>query len=243
MPQSYRVYIDESRQTRERYMVLGGLITTVGEIPEIQKRVDDFRAQTGMVREFKWTKVSKAMLGHYRGLVDLLAELIAQDRVHFKAAVFDSTTFDHKQFSHGDGEKTFYKLMYQFILHKFGKYLEEGDKAVIHLDQRTTSYSLAEFKQILNNGIRKKYAIQRAAIRSLEPVDSKASDLIQIADVIMGALGFEMNGYHQIPGASSAKCELASYIANRFRLPNLSAATPWGRQDFEIWQFRFNPRK
>lgn len=242
MPNSYRVFIDESRQTSERFMVLGGIITTVQNLPNIQTKINAFRANTGMVREFKWTKTSRTMLINYQGLVDLLVDFINQKAVHFKAVVFDSNTFDHKKFSDGDEEKTFYKMMYQFILHKFGDYLNNEDKAVIHLDQRTTSYSLNEFKSILNSGIRKKYELQCYPIRSLEPLDSKESDLIQIADVIMGAIGYEMNQCHCIPGASPAKCRLANHIASQFGLRDLRAATPWGRKDFEIWHFRFNAK-
>jgi len=242
MKRNYRIYIDESRQCSEHYMVLGGIITTTQELPEIQSRLEEFRYRTKMHREFKWTKVSKKMLSNYCDLVNLIADLISQKHLHFKAVVFDTREFNHKQFSDGDGEKTFYKLMYQFILHKFGKYLTQEDIAIVHLDQRNSSYRLQDLKPILNAGIRKKYQLTGDPIRALVPLDSKTSDLIQMADLLMGAIGFENNGFHHAPGAGPAKCGLIKHIASRFQLPTLCCQTLKDHHEFEIWRFHFRPK-
>lgn len=243
MSHSYRIFIDESRQVCDQYMVLGGLITTLQDLETVQREVAAFRSATNMHRELKWTKVSKGMYGNYSELVDRAESLITANMVHFKSLIVDTHTFNHAKFSSGCGETTFYKLMYQLIVNKFGEYLQDGSKAVIHLDQRSSRYSLEDLKPILNAGIRKKYEVDHAPIRSLDPVDSKTSDPIQIADILMGAIGFEMNGYHLKPGASPAKCNLARHIATRMRLRNLSSPTQWGRKDFEMWHFQFRSKQ
>lgn len=242
MPQHYRIFIDESRQTYDKFMVLGGVICPYANLAAIQKELDKLRCDTNMTKEFKWTKVSRAKLDHYKMLIDAVVDSIEKNLLHFKAVVFDTHEFDHKKFSNGDVETTFYKLMYQFILHKFGKYLEEEDFAIIHLDQRNSSYPLSKLKMILNAGIRKKYQLHGEPIRSLDPQDSKKSDLIQVADVLMGAIGFEINQYHLAQNAAPHKCELVKYIAEKNKLNNLCVPTPWGKNGFEIWHFHFKAR-
>ena len=223
-------------------MVLGGVITVHDLLPKIQSQLDEFRQKTGMKREFKWTKVSKKMLCNYKSLVDLIAEMINNNNFHFKAVVFDTHEFDHTKFSNGDGETTFYKLMYQFIFHKFCPYLNEDDIALVYLDQRSSSYPLDRLKSILNAGIKKKRGWAGDPIRSLIPVDSKNTDLIQVADVLMGAIGFELNGYHRLPAAGAAKCELGRHIAQKFKIRDLTVQTSWGQLSFEVWHFHFRSR-
>ena len=180
------------------------------------------------------------MLSNYCKLMDISSELIQSNTMHFKSLIIDSQKFNHTRFSAGDVEKTFYKLMYQLIIHKFGSYFEENSKAIVHFDQRSSSYKLGDLLPILNAGIRKKYQLVSSPIRSLDPLDSKESDLIQIADILMGAIGFEKNGYHMRPNASPHKAHLARHISRRMHLPDLCHPTSWGRKDFEIWHFRFN---
>jgi hypothetical protein len=76
-------------------------------------------------------------------------------------------------------------------------------------------------------------------VRNIQAVDSKESDLIQIADVLMGAIGYEMNGAHTRSGAKRSKVLLAEYIAQKAGLVNLQQPTPRSQKQFSIWYFHF----
>jgi len=234
----YHVYCDESRQTADRYMIIGGVIVAARDLPVLQQALQLFRRAHNLTKELKWTKVTDQKLAEYRALIDLVFSL--SGALHFKCIVIDTTVLDHRRYSKGDKEVGFHKLMYQFLLHQFGGYVQEGDKCIVHLDQRNSRYKLSTLCAILNNGLRKKRKgqIKSDVFRNVEAVDSKTSDLMQVADVLMGAIGYHWNNLHVRPGARQAKVLLADYIATKARIPSLAQETPFGRRSFAIWHFK-----
>jgi len=58
-------------------------------------------------------------------------------------------------------------------------------------------------------------------VKKVEPLNSKRSDLLQAADVLMGAVGFHNQDFHLRPNADKDKVELARYIAARLGRPDL----------------------
>ncbi|MBA7557366.1 hypothetical protein ES705_50117 [subsurface metagenome] len=83
----------------------------------------------------------------------------------------------------------------------------------------------------------KKFKINYNPFVSIEPVDSKLSDLLQISDIMMGAIGYQKNGYHLLAESKIAKIELAQYIAGSAGLKNLSDNTLRSNERFTIWNF------
>lgn len=232
------IYCDESRQTADRYMVLGGIIALREDEDAFQKAMQLFRQSNNMRAEFKWTKVSDQKIKEYTALMDLYFSLSRS--FHFKAIVVDTQELDHRRYNKNDPELGFYKLMYQFLLYSFGAYLTPFDQCVIHLDQRTTSkYKLSTLCAVLNNGLNKKYGLANKPVRNIQGLDSKNSDFIQVADILMGAIGYEMNAAHTRTHTKQAKVALAEYIAHKAGLLNLQQPTPRNSRHFSIWHFHF----
>jgi len=232
------IYCDESRQTADRYMVIGGLIIRRDDELRFIEAMTLCRQRQNMWAELKWTKVSNQKITEYQAFIEAFFSL--NHLAHFKAIVVDTREIDNRQYNRNDAELGFYKLMYQFILHSFGTYLRPADRGIIFLHRRTTShYKLSTLCAILNNGLHKKYPYLNKPIRSIQAVISAEYDSIQIADILMGAIGYEMNGYHQRIGAKEAKVLLAQYIAQKAGLSSLQEPTPRGAQEFSIWHFHF----
>jgi hypothetical protein len=105
-------------------------------------------------------------------------------------------------------------------------------KLYIHLDERSTTYRLSKFRPILNRGIKKKLGHPIDVVLSIDPVDSKMSNVMQIADVIMGAVGWTANGQ---PGTRQSRIALADHSAKRAHVPSLKASAP-GTKRFKVWQ-------
>ena len=234
----WHIYCDESRQSADRYMVIGGIVTLREDEPRFAEAMALYRDSQNMHAELKWTKVSDQKFNEYRALMDLFFSV--NRLFHFRAIVVDTQEMDHRRYNRGDVELGFYKLMYQFLLHSFGAQLRPADRCIVYLDQRTTShYKLSTLCAILNNGLRKKYGLGYGPVRTIEPVESKQKDLIQIADVLMGAIGYEMNNAHVRTGAKRSKVQLAEYIASKAGLLNLQQPTPRSHKQFAIWHFHF----
>lgn len=241
MGQLHHIYCDESRQTAHRYMVLGGLIVPADEEPVVASRIGAFRNEWRMSAELKWTKVSRGKIDAYKAYVDLFAELNAEDRVHFHAMILDTHQFDHNKFNKGDKEIGFYKFYYQLLLHSFGRRYcrkNEGDRFLVFLDHRQTSYKLGTLKSTLNHGIKKKYGADHQPWRNVEPRDSKKVEFLQVVDILTGAIGFVKNGYAERSDSSPAKLDLIDHISSRVSHPILGNNTSWGQNRFTVWNFQ-----
>ncbi len=74
-------------------------------------------------------------------------------------------------------------------------------------------------------------------VRNIEPRISKMEDLLQITDVLLGAIGYDMEDRAESP----AKVEMVRHISERIGCDRL--CEHWGRDTrFNIWKFRF-PRE
>lgn len=242
----YHIYCDESRQCQHRYMVIGGIILEESHVKAFENTMTKYRQETNVTQELKWSKISASYLNKYKRFVDYFFALINNDKIHFKCIIVDTHQIQHKKYSGGDKELSFYKMYYQLLLHKFlVKYYRDEDKSkfIICMDNRTSSYSLTEFRDILNRGFVKKTDIQYHPVANVEARDSKKSEVIQINDLILGAIGFQKNGIHLVDGSSAPKKELAKYISNGAGMADLTKNTSWGQHRFEIWNIDLNRRK
>ena len=238
------VYCDESRQTQDRYMVFGGIIVPATGVQPFDKAMDLWRDAQNMHAELKWTKVSNQKLGEYKSLMDLFFSLTGKGQLHFRSVVFDTTQIDYKTYHKGNKELGFYKFFYQFLLHSFGEYAaKKNRRLLVHLDRRHTKQKLSTFGLILDRGICKRYECDRKVVTNVEAVDSKKCNLMQVADVLMGAIGYQNNDCHIRQGAKRAKIQLADYIAQKANLLSLKQNTPRRMKHFGIWLFQFSGRK
>jgi len=221
---------------------LGGVITLTSDLADLDFMFSFYREINNMNAELKWTKVSTQKYLEYQNFLDIFFE--NRNKILFKSMVVDMLVFDHKKFHNNDKELGFYKMMYQFLLNSFGKYLRANDQVIIHLDQRThIKYKLSTLCAILNNGLQKKYPTLNHPIRNIEAIDSKKSSLMQLADVLMGAIGFEWNHLHEVPGSKQAKIDLANYIKQKTGRYSLACDTPISSSSFSIWKIDFSKSK
>ena len=237
----YRVYTDESRQSKDRYMVLGGLLMPASHVEVFETTMQKFRKETKMFAELKWSKVTNQKYENYKRFVEYFFALLNTDKLHFHCLIVDNHQINHTKFNQGDKELGFYKFYYQLLLHRFGcKYCRTGqdDRFIVHMDRRNTTYKLDDLKDVLNNGIRKKRGIDTRPFRSIEPLDSKQCGIIQINDIILGAIGFQKNGYELLAGTRQAKKDLAVFIAQQAGLKDLKETTVRNNHRFTIWNFR-----
>lgn len=242
---TYLVFCDESRQAAERFMVLGGIVIPKTLLQVFNDSMALFRDQQRMHAELKWQKVSNQKLSEYRCFVDHFFALNNSKQAYFNSLIVDSHQVHNHEFNQGSREVGFYKFYYQLLLHCFGHKLcshDPGAKIHVIMDHRTTSYRLEDLRQILNNGMKSRYGISTRPFITVEPRDSKESEVLQINDILLGAVGFQKNGLHLIAGSRPAKIELANYIAKEAGLPNLKESTPRSQKRFTIWNFRLQKR-
>jgi hypothetical protein len=162
----------------------------------------------------------------------------ARDQVHFHSLVVDTTKQKHEIYNQGRKEIGFNKEVFQLALKMARLYT----KALFHVypDRRSTDQKLDDLRLMLNrhrakSGDKRDWPYRRVQFR-----DSKKTELLQLADIMAGAIAHQLNGHHLRAGASPAKRTLSEHIlarAGAFRPLDPTRDTAIGGK-FTIWHRR-----
>jgi hypothetical protein len=246
----FRVYCDESNTDGNKpHPVYGAILVAKEDIREVQRELAEWRRREQMHGELKWEKVRGGFrLRKYKSLVDLLFLLIKRRRLlQFKAIILDKRAPEYRTFSKGDDELGFYKFYYHWLLRYFAPFpLDHGCGLEVLIDERSVKGDpYTKLFHTLNNGIRKELKAKRDVVTLVKPLNSEQFDLLQAADVLMGAIGFHSQGFHLRSNADKTKVELAHYIAIKAGLRDLTFPMHPLREDFKIvrWYWPGQPRQ
>lgn len=238
------IFVDESRITRkDRFQIFGSFW-----IPrELQDR---FRKDYWELwdREFPtrselhWVKVSRGKIETYKRFVDFFATYPGTD---FRCIVLDTRTIDYDTYHEGDRELGFYKFLHFFIsrnIEKDARYRGVPGPYQIFMDRRRMGDEvevgrLQDLKSFLNRRLNHRCEGGGDIVRNIEAVDSKQSPEVQLADILMGAVGYSWEGFQTSP----AKLELVAHIEETFGL-RLNEPTPYLSEKVNIWKFRLHEK-
>lgn len=230
---TFNLYCDESRHTSDpsqNFAVIGVLQCPRDEKRRLVHRIHSLMSLHNVKGEFGWKKLSPNRREFYETLLELFVE---ESELNFRCIVVDKNSLDHDKWNDGDKELGFYKMYYQLLVH----WLKPGNEYSIYLDwqQNSCSSRFEELRQVLIHKLS-----GRAKISCLEPVTSHTQPLIQLADLLMGAVGYQWNGLDSKPDKSLFKSGYAQKLANMLGRENLVQGTGPNEQKFNIfnWQGR-----
>ena len=203
---NFDIYCDESRQEyfaarpadgQERFVLIGGLWVIAEKRELLKDQIKQLRAAHNVHGEFKWTRVSPSRLSFYLNLVDLF---FASDAIRFRCLVLPANQLDAIRFHGGDNELMFYKFYYQLLHH----WLLDFNTYRIFTDLRTNRVQqrLEKLREVLDASNR------FANIASVQALPSEQLDLLQLADMLIGAVGYRFHSEK----SSSAKLDVMRKI-------------------------------
>ena len=233
MPDSYNVYLDESCHLENdsiNVMMLGSVWCPKEKVRDIGIRIRDIQKQHGLSESFeiKWTKVSPAKQLFYRTLLDYFMD---DDDLRFRGVVIpDKSKLDHKGFgqTHDDW---YYKMCFTLL----EPIIVPTKRYSIYLDIKDTrsEFKRQELEKVLRTT---KYDGTGLTIRHVQQIRSHESELIQLADFIMGIVTYANRGLDSSP----AKTALVQRLKERtgfsltrstwLREPKLNLLV-WGASD------------
>jgi len=192
MSQVFNIYCDESchlENDGQKAMVLGAVWCPLEKTREIAIRLREIKKKHKMSPSFevKWTKVSPAKKELYLDLVDYFFD---DDDLHFRALIIpDKTKLRHADFPGQDHDTWYYKMyfdMLKVILRPDARYR-------IYLDIKDTrgAEKIKKLHDVLCNNI---YDFSRQVIERLQLVHSHEIEQLQLADLIIGAIGYLNRG-------------------------------------------------
>ncbi|MFT5654397.1 MAG: hypothetical protein ACI9XU_000111 [Arenicella sp.] len=229
----YNLYCDESRHTSDasqRYAVIGALQCPRSEKRSLVSSIHHLKAKYNAQGEFGWKRLSPNKAEFYQ---ELLTLFISSDALNFRCIVVDRSSLNHDEFNEGDSELGFYKLYYQMLVH----WLKPGSSYFIYLDwqQNSCTDRFSSLRQVLINKL-----IGRANIEALEPVESDTQPLVQLADLLIGAVGYHCNALDKLETASATKINFCRVLSESLERSDLTSPTYKSESKFNIfhWQGR-----
>ncbi|MBI5258575.1 MAG: DUF3800 domain-containing protein [Burkholderiales bacterium] len=236
------IYADESCKDQHKFLVIGAIAIDHRHATDMRNALAFVRTVNGQEGEVKWSRCTRQKLDFYKQFVDVFFDFSADDRAHFQGLYVDTSTFKHKKFNGGDRDLGFNKLIYQLLLHRFGRRKGADYPLHVFLDARATKQKPEDLRPMLNADLRR-WGIATDPFRRITFVDSAKSDLVQLADLLVGTIGFTKNLHHRRDEAAAHKIELKQHIIRRALAnePTTRLNSPRAER-FYVWPFRFNGR-
>ena len=191
MRATYNVYCDESghlERDQQRVMVLGAVWCPLDKTQEIAARLREIKADHGHSSTFevKWNKVSPSGQKLYRDLIDYFFD---DDDLHFRAVVVpDKSKLDHSRFDQ-DHDTWYYKMYFTML----SAVLTQDHCYRIYLDIKDSrsQRKVAKLHEVLSNSV---YDFSREIVERVQQVRSHEIEMLQLADLLIGAVAYENRG-------------------------------------------------
>lgn len=184
------IYCDESRQdyfySRDQsdnlFVLIGGLWIGAEKRQYYKDRIKGLRATHNVWGEFKWNRVSTSRIQFYLDLVNLYFE----ESIRFRCLLLPVQQLHAIHFHEADNELMFYKFYYQLLHH----WLIDFNRYRIFLDLKTNRLQnrIRTLEKVLRN------AHPASEILSVQALPSNQVDLLQLADLMIGAVGYKFHG-------------------------------------------------
>lgn len=226
----YNIYCDESchlENDRMTAMVLGAIWCPNENRQSLSRKIKELKKMYGFTPNFeiKWTKVSLGKLDFYQKIVDLFFD---EASLNFRAVVVpDKQKLNHGHFRQNHDD--FYYKMWYVLLNRL---IAPEHIYRIYIDIKDTQgqKKVEKLHKVLCNA---NYDFDRSIIHSIEQVQSHDVVLLQMADLLIGALSY----LHRDLDGNPAKKALISQIKKRSNL-NLMQNSLWKEEKFNllVWE-------
>lgn len=220
------LYCDESNHlfhNENKIMTLGYISCINAKVREANIAIRALKEKHGLKNEYeiKWTKVSNKMMPLYSDLMDYFFE---NDYLQFRAIVANKEGLDYERFgiSHDD----WYYRMYYLLL---GKSLMENNQYNVYIDIKDTcsQNKVNRLKEVLNNSY---YDFSASMIQKVQQIHSHEVELMQLNDLLIGALGYCNNGLN----SSEAKLKVIELLRKHSGISLLNS-TSLSERKFNIF--------
>ncbi len=183
---TFNFYCDESchlQNDKQPFMLIGYVSCAYNQVKIHSQNISAMKNKHHVFYETKWSGLSKSAYPLYNELIDYF---FATD-LQYRAIVIDKSQIKHEQFdqSHDD---FYYKMYYQLI----SKKLSPECNYNIYLDIKDTRSA----KKV--NGLKRFLNSNFIAVRNLQNIRSHESELMQLTDIITGAISYHLRGLDKV---------------------------------------------
>lgn len=207
MNEVYNIYCDESchlENDKQKSMVLGSLVIPKRLTSSISEEIKRIKTDHGVNAhtELKWKKVSANKSELYRSLISYF---IQNPHIRFRCIVVpDKSVLDHTVYkrTHDD----FYYVMFYYALRDL---LCKNNRYHIYFDYKDNMQN-QKLNRLRNILIKKTDVIPDNLL--MQPIQSYESQLIQLADIVIGAVSYKNRDL----SSNKTKVQLVSLLESEY---------------------------
>lgn len=182
----YNIYCDESchlEHDESDVMAIGAIWCEKQYIKAINDEIRKLKIKHNLSSwfEIKWVKVSPAKIEFY---LDVLNYFMKNKNLHYRGIIAKGKKhLDHRMYNNNEYDLWYYK-MYFLMLDWIIKPLEQYN---IFMDIKDTNGGkrVRKLQEVLSNN---KYDFNGECVRNVVQVNSRESELLQVGDLISGAM-------------------------------------------------------
>lgn len=227
MTRIYNLYCDESCHLENDHipvMVWGAVYCETPIVRRLAEKIRSLKEAHGLARDFevKWTKVSPAKLAFY---LDVLRVFLQEEGIMFRGLLVpDKSVLNHNDFGQTHDE-WYYKMYFTMLKYIFAP----GRKYRVYLDIKDTQGGAKTRKlhDVLANSL---LDFDRSCVERVEQIRSHESELMQLTDLLIGAIGYSSRGL----STSAAKEVLVKKLKAELGADALSTTSTFGSQKFNL---------
>lgn len=185
MKKTFNIYCDESTHLENDgmpYMLIAFVGSPYNQMKQHKKAISDLKTAHNFKGEIKWSNVSNSKSEFYNQLIeyffatDLFFRAIIVRKEQIKKDIPGSTYDDF-----------YFKMYYQLLHHKLS--MEDTYNVYIDIKDTRSHKKIKKLKEVLS---------YNASIRNLQSIHSYESGLMQLADLLMGAINYHLRGLNKV---------------------------------------------
>ena len=214
---TYNFYCDESTHLQndgQPYMLIAYVSSAYNQLKQHKEHLKMLKARHKVKGEIKWSNVSA---GQYQYYADLIDYFFSTD-LNFRSVIVNKSKIDEKRpdFTYDD---FYFRMYYQLLHHKIN--MEYTYNIYLDIKDTRSDKKLKRLKDILK---------WNASIRSFQFIRSHESSIMQLTDLIMGAINYKLRGENKV----IAKNKIIEKIESHCKVP-ITKSTPKSADKFNLF--------
>lgn len=225
----YNVYCDESCHlisNDSKYMLIGAVYCPKIKVKKVNEYIEHLKENYNISNkiELKWNKIDKKTEKLY---LDIINYFFNNDDLKFRVIVIDKTKLDHEKYNQTENEfyhKAYYEMLKYIII--------PGNSYNIYPDIKdTNSYY---YHQVMLDYLRiKMQDTNKKTIRKVQPIRSYEAPILQINDILIGALSYHYRNLSK----NNVKLNIISEIRKLYQ-NDLNETSYCSNTKFNIFMWR-----
>lgn len=219
---TFNIYCDESTHLEHDghpYMLYGYISIASNQIKICKEQIKAIKAKYGYEGELKWTNIHDKTFEMYKELV----EYFFMTDMNFRAVIGNKSQIDDSRSEYTFND-FYFRMYFQLLHHEIS--LENAYNIYFDIKDTCSNKKLRKLRDILK---------WNASIKNFQFIKSHESSFMQLADVLMGAINYNLRiESGDIEGKVVAKRKIVEHINNHTNI-SLKHTSPLSAKKFNLF--------